>query len=71
MCIILSGSGFDAIKQLAIIISVPFLIIVIGMEIGLFKWLRHDSRSGLHKTNIELQEKEDKEEFEKESKGAA
>ncbi|MDR1574026.1 MAG: BCCT family transporter, partial [Clostridiales Family XIII bacterium] len=36
MCIILSGSGFDAIKKLSIIISVPFLIIVIVMEIGLF-----------------------------------
>ncbi len=66
MCIILSGSGFNAIKQLAIIISVPFLIIVVGMEIGLFKWLKHDSRSGLHAKNIELQEKEAKEEFEKE-----
>ena len=64
MCIILSGSGFDAIKQLAIIISAPFLIIVIGMEIGLFKWLKHDRRSGLHAKNIELQEKEEKEEFE-------
>ncbi|MFV0518539.1 MAG: BCCT family transporter [Aminipila sp.] len=58
MCIILSGSGFDPIKQLAIIISVPFVIIVIGIEIGLLKWLKHDSRSGLHTKNIELQEKE-------------
>ncbi|MBN7772378.1 BCCT family transporter [Clostridium aminobutyricum] len=68
MSIILSGSGFDAIKQLAVIISVPFLIIVVGMEIGLFKWLRHDSRSGLHARNIELQEKEDKEEFEQKAR---
>jgi len=64
MCITLTGSGFDAIKQLAIIISVLFLVIVIGMEIGLLKWLRYDSRSGLHAMNIELQEKEMKEEFE-------
>lgn len=67
MCVLLSGSGFDAIKQLAIIISVPFLVIVIGMEIGLFKWLKQDSRSGLHAKNIALQEKEDKEAFERES----
>ncbi len=66
MSIILTGSSFDAIKQLAIIISVPFMAIVVGMEIGLFKWLKHDSRSGLHARNIELQEKEAQEEFEKE-----
>ena len=65
MCIILSGSGFDAIKQLAIIISVPFILIVVGMEVGLFKWLKHDSRSGLHAQNIALQEQEEKEEFER------
>ena len=68
MSIILSGSGFNPIKQLAIIISVPFLIIMIGIEIGLFKWLKHDHRSGLHAKNIELQEKEIKEEFENANK---
>ncbi|GAB1476474.1 hypothetical protein MASR2M70_13080 [Bacillota bacterium] len=52
MAIILSGSGFDAIKKLAIIISVPFLIIVVAMEIGLFKWLKHDYRAGIHAANI-------------------
>jgi len=64
MSIILTGSGFDAIKNLAIIISVPFLVIVIGMEIGLFRWLIQDHRSGLHARNIELQEKEKSEVFE-------
>ncbi len=63
MSIILSGSGFDAIKQLAIIISVPFLIIVVGMEIGLLKWLKRDSRSGVHARNIALQEEEEREAF--------
>lgn len=58
MCIVLSGSGFDAIKQLAIIISVPFMIIIVGMEIGLFRWLRGDSRSGLHAMSAEQQKKE-------------
>ncbi len=69
MCIILSGSGFDAIKQLAIIISVPFVVIVVGIEVGLLKWLKHDSRSGLHAENIELQEKE-LQEFELQEKEA-
>lgn len=58
MCIILSGSKFDAIKQLAILISIPFVVIVVGMEIGLLKWLKQDSLSGLHDENIALQEKE-------------
>lgn len=58
MAIILSGSGFDAIKQVAIIISAPFMVILVGVEIGLFRWLRQDSRSGLHAKNIELQEQE-------------
>lgn len=64
MCIILSGSSFDAIKQVAIIISAPFMIILVGMELGLVKWLRYDCRSGLHARNIALQEKEAAEEFE-------
>ncbi|MCI5698150.1 MAG: BCCT family transporter [Clostridiales bacterium] len=58
MCIILSGSKFDAIKQLAILISIPFVVIVVGMEIGLLRWLKQDSLSGLHDENIALQEKE-------------
>lgn len=69
MSIILSGAGFTPIKYLAIIISAPFLVIVVGMEIGLFKWLKHDSLSGLHAKNIALQEEEQRIEFEKLQKG--
>lgn len=58
MCIILTGTSFDAIKYLSIIISIPFVIIIIGVEIGLFKWLKNDALAGIHKKNIELQEKE-------------
>jgi hypothetical protein len=36
------------------------------MEIGLFKWLGHDRRAGLHAKNIALQEAEEKEAFERE-----
>lgn len=57
MAIILSGSGFDAIKQLAIIISAPFMVILVGVEIGLFRWLKQDSRSELYEKNMEVQEK--------------
>lgn len=63
MAIILTGSGFDAIKQVAIIISAPFMLILVGVEIGLFRWLRYDSQSGLHEKNIALQEKEKQEAF--------
>lgn len=42
MCIILTGTSFDAIKQLSIIVSVPFMVILIIMEIGLIKWLRKE-----------------------------
>ncbi|OOB78506.1 MAG: hypothetical protein BEN19_09080 [Epulopiscium sp. Nuni2H_MBin003] len=58
MSIILTGTSFDAIKYISIIISIPFVVIVTGMQIGLFKWLAQDSRNGVHKANIELQEKE-------------
>jgi len=67
MCIILTGSGFDAIKKLSIIISAPFIIIVIGMEIGLFKWLKQDAQAGVHAVNIALQEKEKQEAFDGET----
>ena len=63
MCIILSGAGFTPIKYLAIIISVPFLVIMVGVEIGLFKWLKHDTRSGLIAKNIALQEQEKQQEY--------
>ena len=63
LSIILSGAGFTPIKQVAIIISAPFMLILIGVEVGLFKWLRHDSLSGVHAENLALQQKEIQEEF--------
>lgn len=64
MAIILTGSGFDAIKQVAILISAPFMVILIGVEIGLFKWLKADDISGLHAENIAIREAEVKADFE-------
>lgn len=63
MGIILVGADFSSIKYLSIIISAPFLVIIVGMEIGLFKWLKQDDRNGLHAKNIALQEKEKEEEL--------
>ena len=58
LSITLVGASFDSIKYLSIIISAPFLIIIIGMEVGLFKWLKEDSRNGVHARNIAIQEEE-------------
>lgn len=58
MSIILVGAEFTAIKEIAIIISAPFLIILVFVTFGLLKWLKHDEIIGLHKKNIELQEEE-------------
>lgn len=63
MSIILVGAEFTAIKQIAIIISAPFLVILAGVAIGLFKWLKQDERAGLHAENIALQEEELKKEM--------
>lgn len=42
MCVILTDTSFDAIKQLSIIISIPFVFVLIMVEIGLFKWLKQE-----------------------------
>lgn len=43
MCVILTDTSFDAIKQLSIIISIPFIFVLIIVEIGLFKWLKKEN----------------------------
>ena len=58
MSIILVGAEFTAIKQIAIIISAPFLVILSFVAINLFKWLKQDDRAGIHAANIALQEEE-------------
>ena len=58
LSIILVGAEFTAIKNIAIIISAPFLIILAGTILGLLKWLRHDDRIGLHAKIVAQQEAE-------------
>ncbi len=60
MSIILVGAKFDAIKNIAIIISAPFLLIIIGVMIGLLKWLKHDDRIGLHAQIVAIKEGEER-----------
>lgn len=62
MSIILVGAEFTAIKNIAIIISAPFLIILAGTMIGLLKWLKHDERIGLHAQILAIEEAEEKQE---------
>lgn len=63
MSIILVGAEFTAIKQIAIIISAPFLIILAFVTIGLFKWLKHDWVTGALDENLALQAEEQKAEI--------
>ena len=60
MSVLLVGASFDSIKYIAIIISAPFLLIIVGMMIGLFRWLKEDERSGLHAEIIAIKEAEDR-----------
>lgn len=62
MAIILVGASFTAIKQIAIILSAPFLVILVGTQIGLMRWLKHDDRIGLHAKIIAQQEEEERQE---------
>ena len=37
-------ADFSALKSLAILVSIPFMFVMIFMEIVLFKWLREDGK---------------------------
>lgn len=63
LAINLVGAGFTPIKQIAIIFSAPFLIILLGVMFGLFKWLKIDSQNGVHARNLKIQEEEQAAEF--------
>ncbi len=42
MSIMFAGAPFDAIKTICIVLSVPFMFVIIGMLIGLFRWFKED-----------------------------
>lgn len=44
LAIMFAKADFSALKSLAILVSIPFMFVVIFMEIVLFKWLREDTR---------------------------
>jgi len=46
LSILLANASFSALKILAILISIPFMVIVAFMEIRLLKWLSEDRKAG-------------------------
>jgi BCCT family betaine/carnitine transporter len=42
LSIMFAGAPFDALKTLCILLSVPFLLVIIYMNIGLMRWLKQD-----------------------------
>ena len=43
LSIMFAGAPFTAIKTICIVLSVPFLFIIIGMLVGLFRWFKEDN----------------------------
>jgi len=43
MALLFTGAPFSAVKTLCIVLSIPFLAVVIGMLVGFFKWLKADT----------------------------
>lgn len=43
LAIMFAKADFSALKSLAILVSIPFMFVVIFMEVVLFKWLREDT----------------------------
>ncbi len=46
LSILLADASFSALKMLAILISIPFMVIVAYMEIMLLRWLSEDYKAG-------------------------
>lgn len=42
LSILFVGGEFTAIRYLCIILSIPFILILVGMYVGLFKWFKED-----------------------------
>ncbi|MEA4922921.1 MAG: BCCT family transporter [Eubacteriaceae bacterium] len=42
LVIMFTGAPFSALKTICIVLSIPFLFVIIGMLIGLFKWFKED-----------------------------
>jgi len=45
LSIMLTNAPFSALKTLCILLSVPFLIVIIYLNVGLFRWLKEDEKN--------------------------
>jgi len=51
-------AGFDPIKQISILASVPFMFVMALLVIGLFKWLKQDELNGVLDENKKMRDRE-------------
>lgn len=42
MALLYTGAPFSAVKTLCIVLSIPFVFVILGMLVGLFRWLKED-----------------------------
>ncbi|MEG0830075.1 MAG: BCCT family transporter [Anaerovoracaceae bacterium] len=47
LAIMFAKAEFSALKIVSMLVSIPFMVIIIFMEIKLFKWFKEDEKSGL------------------------
>lgn len=59
LSIMFAQADFSALKSLAILVSIPFMIVVIFMEFVLFKWLKADLNAASKATALEAAKRED------------
>ena len=50
LTIMFIGAKFTMLKIFSIVVSIPFMFIIVGMVVGLMKWFKEDAESGLLKT---------------------
>ena len=53
-----TNSGFDPIKTIAILSTMPFMLVIIFMAIRVFQWMREDSENGVLDANRAMYEAE-------------
>lgn len=58
LALIAAGGSMDPLKQLSIIISIPFVAIMVFMTIKTFKWMKEDSENGVLEENNQMRLRE-------------
>ena len=58
LVIIAANAGFDPLKQLSILLSIPFVVVMAFMIIRVFMWIREDEANGVIAENLRMREEE-------------